>query len=304
MKSNIFSSRLYKIALKKQCRICLPEIEDSRVMMASKELREIGIDVIKLDNNRNLKHQEHINHLKSKEFTKNWPDDEVEKFVSKPINIALCMLSLGEIDGVVAGASTPTSEIIRSSIRIIGIESESQWLSSMFFLISPSGKIAYSYADCAVIPEPTPKQLVDIAKKTSDFHQLLSNTTPRVAFLSFSTKGSAQHYRVDKIRDAVNLFSKKYPNINHDGELQFDAAISIDIAKKKVKAPKLKKGANVFIFPNLDAANIAYKITQELAGYSAWGPLLLGLSKPVHDLSRGCSVEDIVNISLITILQS
>ena len=170
-------------------------------------------------------------------------------------------------------------------------------------MISPDGKKAFTFGDCAVIPEPDSKQLAVIAAESAAFHQLLTGEEPIVAFLSFSTKGSASHYRVDKVREAVDIFRNKYPMIIHDGEVQVDAAIIPEINKIKVPGSPIEGGANVLIFPNLDAGNIAYKITQRLAGYSAWGPLLQGLSKPIHDLSRGCSVDDIINVSAIAAIQ-
>ena len=133
---------------------------------------------------------------------------------------------------------------------------------------------------------------------------MLTNRVSKVAFLSFSTKGSAEHYKVKRIQEATALFSKKYPEIKHEGEMQFDAAINSKIAEKKIKNSVLKGNANTFIFPDLASANIAYKVTQYLAGYSAWGPLLHGLNKPVNDLSRGCTIEDIISISSITNLQA
>ena len=135
-------------------------------------------------------------------------------------------------------------------------------------------------------------------------HQLVAQEEPKIAFLSFSTNGSAEHYTVKKMRDAASIFLEKYPNILCEGEIQFDAAISPSVSKKKNKNSLLDGQANVFIFPNLNAANIAYKITQYLAGYTAWGPLLNGFNKPVHDLSRGCSIDDIIYISLIAALNS
>ena len=170
-------------------------------------------------------------------------------------------------------------------------------------MVSPNGSVGYTFADCAVIPEPDSKQLAAIAADSAVFHQLLTNEPPKVAFLSFSTKGSADHYRVDRVKEAVQIFSKKHPDIVHDGELQFDAAFNRKVSVSKASKSPLKGEANVFIFPNLDAGNITYKITQYLAGYSAWGPLLQGLNKPVHDLSRGCSVEDIINVASVAALQ-
>ena len=170
-------------------------------------------------------------------------------------------------------------------------------------MISPDGENAFTFGDCAVIPEPDSRQLAEIAAESAVFHQLLTREEPIVAFLSFSTKGSASHYRVDKVRDAVEIFGYKFPQIIHDGEVQVDAAIIPEVNKSKIENSPINGGANVLIFPNLDAGNIAYKITQRLAGYSAWGPLLQGLHKPINDLSRGCSVDDIINVSAIVALQ-
>jgi len=135
-------------------------------------------------------------------------------------------------------------------------------------------------------------------------HKTITGEEPKVAFLSFSTHGSANHYRVERVRKAVKLFGKKYPNIKHDGELQFDSAINLGVSKRKAPDSILKGEANTFIFPDLNSANIAYKITQYLGGYTAWGPLLQGFNRPVHDLSRGCSIDDIVSVSAIAIMQS
>jgi phosphate acetyltransferase len=170
-------------------------------------------------------------------------------------------------------------------------------------MISPDGDNAYTFADCAVIPDPDSKQLASIAAESAEFHHFLTGEEPVVAFLSFSTKGSASHYRVDRVREAVEIFGKKYPQIIHDGEVQVDAAIIPEVNKLKIPNSPINGEANVLIFPNLDAGNIAYKITQRLGGYFAWGPLLQGLNKPVHDLSRGCSVDDIINVSAIAALQ-
>ena len=154
------------------------------------------------------------------------------------------------------------------------------------------------------VPEPNIKQFCSIAYEAACSHELLSGEKPKVAFLSFSTKGSAEHYRVNRIQEAYKLFTKKYPDILCDGELQFDSAINSDIAKKKNANSILDGDANVFVFPDLDSGNIAYKITQHIGGYCALGPLLQGLNKPFHDLSRGCSVDDIVSVSMIAALQS
>ena len=155
-----------------------------------------------------------------------------------------------------------------------------------------------------MIPDPNSDQLSSIAYESSKFHEFLIGDKPKIAFLSFSTKGSAEHYKVKKVQRAVEIFRKKYPDIIHEGEIQFDVAVNKKISDSKVGNSLLKGDANVFIFPDLDSANIAYKVTQYLGNYIALGPLLQGLNKPVHDLSRGCSVQDIVYVSAIAALQT
>ena len=213
------------------------------------------------------------------------------------------MLACDDVDGVIAGAATPSSEIIRTAIRIIGIQNGTDWVSSIFFLISPDGNCAYTFADCAVIPDPNSQQLVEIAFEAAKMHQKITGIKAKIGFLSFSTMGSAEHYRIKIVKDAVELFGKKTSEFDYEGEVQLDAAINPKISKEKISNSKLKGNANTLIFPNLDAGNIAYKLMQEFGSHYACGPLLLGLNKPVNDLSRGASVEDIVLISIITALQ-
>lgn len=283
-------------------KLILPEVGDSRIDLAYKKLNELGIELINIDSYNNS--VDFIAHIKKKKFTNNWTVDMLEKYISVPINKSLILLDLGHADCLVAGATTPSANVIKSSIRVIGLDKQAKWISSCFFMISQNGLNAYTYADCGVIPEPDAKQLSAIAYNAAINHRLISQEEPKVAFLSFSTNGSANHYTINRIRDAVKIFSNKYPDILCEGDIQFDAAISESVSMKKNSNSLLKGKANVFIFPNLNAANIAYKITQYLAGYSAWGPLLSGFNKPVHDLSRGCSTDDIVNISMIAALQS
>ena len=299
---NNFFNQLSLKALSNNASILLPEFFDPRIKEAIIQLRKIGFNIPDLDD-FNKKQQTYIDFLSNRKFTNNWPREEIIKYLDSPINKALTILACGDVDGVVAGAATSTSDILRSSLRIVGIDKKSKWVSSVFLLISPNKDKIFTYADCAVIPEPTPEQLVSIAENASSVHSLIAQEEPKVAFLSFSTNGSANHYRIDKVKDAVNLFSKRNPTILHEGEIQFDAAISPSISNKKNSNSKLLGQANVFIFPNLDAANISYKITRELAGYSACGPLLQGINRPVHDLSRGCSIEDIINVVIITAIQ-
>ena len=299
---NKYRHRILSIVEKMDAQIVLPEISDSRIEEACYKLESMGIKILFYKNFLGNK-EKYINYISKLPFAKNWPIDNLEEYINNPLNFSLAMVACGDADGLVAGAMNSSSDVIRSAIRIVGICSTKSIVSSIFFMISPSGDRAFTYADCAVVPEPDSKQLVEIASESAGFHQLITGEEPIVAFLSFSTKGSADHYRVEKVREAAKLFGKKYPLIQHDGEIQLDAAIIPEINQIKAPNSPIKGKANVLIFPNLDAGNIAYKITQRLAKFSAWGPLIQGLNKPVHDLSRGCSVNDIINISLITVLQ-
>ncbi|MBC8312082.1 MAG: phosphate acetyltransferase [Candidatus Marinimicrobia bacterium] len=300
--ANKFRDRLIQQGISTGARIVLPEVDDPRVVDAKRELLQIGFNIVEMADSR-----ESISDLKDSistlKFTKNWTKEQLHVFLENPLNMGMAMVANGLADGLVAGAINSTSDVIRAAIRMVGVKPSSKWVSSIFFMVSPDGEKAFTYSDCGVIPEPTSEQLVAIAKDASEFHELLSGDLPKVAFLSFSTKGSADHYRVKRVTDATRIFSIKYGHIAHDGELQFDAAVDQMVASKKAPESSLQGNANVMVFPNLDAGNIAYKITERLAGYSAWGPLLQGLNKPVHDLSRGCSVDDIILVAAIAALQ-
>jgi len=300
--ANKYKKLILKKALLNNAKIVLPE-EDSRVKKAGKELKNMGFDVIEIGSLKKNKN----NYLKlayKKKFTNNWTDKMIKDFIQCPLNLSIFALECNDVDCVVAGAKYKTSDVIRSAVRVIGIKKTTKWISSVFFMLSPDNKNLYTFTDCGVIPEPTSEQLCNIAFEASKIHKLISNEEPKVAFLSFSTKGSANHYKVKKIQDAVKIFSSKHSAISHDGEIQFDAAVNKFISNKKIKHSTLKGEANVFVFPDLDSGNIAYKITQHLAGYQALGPILVGLNKPVNDLSRGCSIDDIVYVSAIAALQT
>ena len=298
--NNIFD-KLQKNLCDKDITLILPESKDNRIIEATKRLESLRFNILNINDYKN--NDLYISYLSKRKFTNNWPKDEIVKYLDDPLNKGLTMLACGEADGLVAGAITSTSDVLRSSLRIIGIKNSAKWLSSFFLMISNDNQNIFSFADCAVIPEPNVEQLVSIAENTSKMHELITNEPPKVAFLSFSTKGSANHYRVEKVKQAYELFTKRNPNICCDGEIQFDAAISSSVSRKKIKNSNINGNANVFIFPNLDAGNISYKITRELGKYSACGPLLIGLNKPVHDLSRSCSIEDIVNVATIAAIQ-
>ena len=293
---------LYDKIVPNEVRLLLPE-NNSRINIAKKELSSMGFNIVDANDFTDCRNQflEHIQKLK---FSKNWSENQLKEYLENPLNFAMLILKFGYADALIAGASNTTSDIARSGLRLIGIKKNSTCLSSSFLMVSPEQSRFFSYADCAIIPEPSEHQLSDIAYDTSINHRLITGEVPKVAFLSFSTNSSADHYRVDKVKRAIDLFSKKYSSIQHEKvELQFDSAICPDIAVSKYTKSTLKGSANVLIYPNLDAGNIAYKITERLGGYSAIGPLLQGFNKPVHDLSRGCSVSDIIDVSIIAAYQ-
>jgi len=302
MKKNQLNLDILNRSLSKKSKIILPEKNDLRIEAAINILLEYGFEVIDIDS-LNYRRDFYKESIASKKFTTNWTEEMLDAFLINPINFSFVALLNEDVDCAVAGAAASTADVIRSAIRIVGLNPKTNLLSSSFFMTS-NDNVQYTFSDCAVVPEPKAEQLCSIAHQAVQSHELLSNEKAKVAFLSFSTKGSATHYRVKKMQDSYRLFKKKYPDIVCDGELQFDAAINSNIANKKNPNNILGGMANVFIFPDLDSGNIAYKITQHLAGYKAWGPLLQGLNKSIHDLSRGCNVEDIVSVSMIAALQA
>jgi len=215
---------------------------------------------------------------------------------------AAMMVKEGMADGSVAGSSASTADVIRAGIQCVGMPEGISIVSSFFLMIFPEK--VYSFADCAVVPDPDVNQLADIAISTADNHRNLTGEEPRIAMLSFSTKGSAQHESVDKVIDAVKIIRDKRSDLEVDGELQFDAAIIDSIGKKKAPGSTVAGNANVLVFPDLNSGNIGYKIAQRLGAAEAVGPMVQGLNKPFFDLSRGCSVDDIVNTASIAALMS
>ncbi len=229
--------------------------------------------------------------------------EEAATLAVDPIYHAMCMLERGEADALVTGAVHSTGEMLRPALQILGTAPGIKTVSSMFLMVMPDGRIL-GFGDCAVIPDPSPDQLADIAIATAGTFQTLTGIEPQVAMLSFSTKGSASHPSVDKVIEATRLARERRPDIAIDGELQFDAAFSPSVARLKAPWSLVAGKANCFIFPDLGAGNIGYKLVQRLAGAEAVGPIAQGLAKSANDLSRGCSAEDIVNVCAIAILNS
>jgi phosphate acetyltransferase len=213
------------------------------------------------------------------------------------------MVDAGDADGCVAGAAHPSPDVVRAAIHVLGVAEGSALVSSFFLMVLPDGR-PVTFADCAVNPEPTPEQLASIGIDAAQNHRFMTEEEPRVAFLSFSTKGSAEHPAVDRVREAAQIAQGKRPDLIVDGELQFDTAFDAGVAERKAPDSDVAGRANVYVFPSLDAGNIGYKITQRVGGAEAFGPVLQGLRRPANDLSRGADWEDIANVAAITALQA
>ncbi len=313
-------------------RIVLPETSDPRVLAAAAEMlagrvakpvllgrsedliaaaAQIGHDIRgadfeEIEGSRFL--PEFAAHIHERRRHKGLSPAEAAELVRQPLMFGACMVSLGRADGAVGGSASPTADLIRAAIFAIGPAEGLKTVSSFMAVDLPTNEFGWDgtlfYADIGTVISPSTEQLADIAIATADSFKALTGQEPRVAMLSFSTKGSARHSSQEKVAQAAEQAQKRRPDLALDGEMQADAAIIPEIARKKGVASGVGGRANVFIFPDLNSGNIAYKITERIAHARVCGPVLQGLSRPMSDLSRGCKASDIADAAAVVSLQA
>ncbi len=322
-----FLSDLHKQAVRNPKIIVLAEGEDERIIAAARAASKDGIaKPILLGDRRRIRDSGDLDGIEIVDpstdcrldrFKAVYSDirgsklkssEEADSMIRNPLGFAAMMVREGCADATIAGAVATTADTILAALRIIGRAPGSSLVSS-FFLMLPEDRSGpfrdrVLFADCALVVEPTAEELADIAVNSVESARSFLDEEPRVAMLSFSTRGSAAHDRVLRVRRATEMVRSRCPGLEIDGEIQFDAAVDAVIRERKAPLSELSDAPNVFVFPNLDAANIGYKIAERVGGMTAVGPVLQGLSKPANDLSRGCSVADIHNLIAISVVQA
>ena len=324
--------RLKAKALANPRKIVLPEGEEPRTVKAASIItkeklahvtlvgnrakieamaKEQGVDVSavpSIDPETSPKFEEYAQAYTEARKAKGMTIEEARKIMKDTVFYGTMMVHKGEADGLVSGALHSTGDTIRPALQFIKTKPGISLVSSVFIMIVPNCEYGdagtFIFADCAVVPNPTDKEMAEIAIASAETGRILTGLDPKVAMLSFSTYGSAKHELVDKVKRAVAIAKAQAPHLLIDGEMQADAAIIPKVGKSKAPGSPIAGQANVLIFPDLQSGNIAYKLVERLAKAQAIGPFLQGLNKPVNDLSRGCSVEDIVNVTMITSLQA
>ena len=315
-------------ATEKKKHIVLPEGEDDRMIQAAERLVQDRICQVTIlgvphdirrraeDLTISLENVQIINPQESNQFTqyserffqlrqhKGITQQEAREIIAQPLYFGAMMVEADDADGSVAGAVNTTGNVLRAGIQCIGLAENISIVSSIFLMIIPEWEKPITFADGAVVPDPDPDQLANIAIASAQTHQRITGEEPFVAMLSFSTFGSADHPLVDKVKRATEIVKELKPELKADGELQLDAALIPSIGSKKAPESPVAGRANVLIFPDLNSGNIGYKLTQRLAKAEAIGPIIQGLRKPANDLSRGCNVDDIVNVAAICSLLS
>jgi phosphate acetyltransferase len=304
-----FRRQLLQRAARRGARVVLCEGQDPRVEAAAERLRAERIvePVVLGGKGLDLVKDPRLGRIAT--FLRDRRPERIQDGVhaldiaADPVNFGAALVALGEAEGCVAGAVHTSADVVRAALWSIGTAPGVNLVSSAFYMVLADDRVL-TFTDCSVVPEPTPGQLAEIALAAARDRFRLIGDTPRVAFLSYSTKGSAKGSRVARVQEATARFQQLAPNIVCDGELQADAALVVEVAERKAPGSPVGGRANVLVFPDLDAGNIGYKLVQRLGGATAIGPILQGLARPMADLSRGATPDDIVEVAAMVALQS